>query len=87
MQHDPPSGFTWSVKNLRNAQAHKLWKKDQLYSKRTHQILTLESTSDTQKQSHHIDFNPADGNLRVHSHSLTYDHPAYDELKLRLKFP
>jgi len=28
-----------------------------------------------------------DGNLRVHSHSLTYDHPAYDQLELRPKFP
>jgi hypothetical protein len=28
-----------------------------------------------------------DGNLRVHSHSLTYDHPAYDQLKLQPKFP
>jgi hypothetical protein len=28
-----------------------------------------------------------DGNFRVHSHSVTYDHSAYDQLKLRPKFP
>jgi len=33
-------------------------KKDQVYSKRTCPTLTLESTSETQKPSHHIDFNP-----------------------------
>jgi len=28
-----------------------------------------------------------DDNLRLHSHSLTYNHPIYDQLKLRSKFP
>jgi hypothetical protein len=58
MQHDPPLRFTWSDQNLCYAQAQKLWKKDQVYSKRTCETLTLESTSETQKPSHHIDFNP-----------------------------